>query len=101
MSLTEVIWSKNAIRDIEKATERIAEKSQKAALGLAERLLDTEKYFLGKVIVDGPILPTKSSKHLYRYFINGEFKIVYHRKKNKVYISAVFNCLQHPSKLKL
>jgi plasmid stabilization system protein ParE len=100
VAVTQVIWTKKAIQNIDESSEFVAQKSIKAALNLVDKLLNIERIFLGSLFIDGPILFNNSKQKKYRYFIESDHKIVYYRKKNIVYIVMVFATKQNPKKLK-
>ena len=96
-----VVWTRRSVKDIEKIAEYYVEKSPTAALKIIDKILDMERFFLSALFLDGPDQVTRSKKHIYRYFVEGNYKLIYYRKRNYVFIVSVFATRQNSLKLKL
>ena len=100
--MTEVIWTNRATNDVVEIAVFISKESVIAAEKVIYEIFYCERLFLGKVAFDGSRYYDKQNKEFdYHYFIEGNYKIIYCREKEKVFIVRVFDTRQDPNKLKL
>ena len=100
--MTDVIWTNRAINDVVGIALFISKESVIAAEKVIYEIFYCERLFLGEVSFDGPIFNIKDNRAFdYHYFIEGNYKIIYYRETEKVFIVRVFDTRQDPDKLKL
>jgi plasmid stabilization system protein ParE len=98
----QVIWSSEALVDLEIIHDFLAEKSHLAAQRTIENLLDRTKQ-LEVFPESGAIQESIMNKRKeYRYLVEGNYKIVYsyQSKDQVVYIEIIFDTRYNPEKLK-
>jgi toxin ParE1/3/4 len=100
--MAEIIWTKLAISQLEKAVKYIAETSSNI---YAEKILE-ETFKKTKLLETEPFLGQKElnldfKKTEYHYLIVWSYKIIYRVSKDnkKVYIARYFHTSQNPSKM--
>jgi toxin ParE1/3/4 len=99
----QVIWSDEALVDLEVIYDFLADKSQPAAQGIIESLLKRAKQ-LETFPESGAKQESIKSKHKeYRYLVEGNYKIIYsyQSERQSVYIKIVFDTRYNPDKLKV
>ncbi len=100
--MTEVIWTNRSINDVVISALYIAKESISAADKFIDKIFSSERIFLGEVNFEGRKHFSKNRADLdYRYYIEGNYKIIYYRKMEKVFIVTVFETRQDPDKLNL
>ena len=99
--MAEVVWTKKALGQLEKAVKYISEESGKYyaeivlnhILSAVDNLIENPK--MGQV---KSLLEHKKSE--YRYLVVWSYKIVYMVRKERVVISRIFHTAQDPNKLR-
>jgi plasmid stabilization system protein ParE len=87
--MAKIIWSENAVQDIEQISEFISKDSSDRAALFVGRLIDvTEK--LSQYPNSGRIIP-EVKKEEYREVIYGAYRIMYKLEPNQVLILAVIH----------
>lgn len=103
MNRAQVIWSDEALTDLEAIYDFIAENSQPAAQRVVENLLSRTNQ-LEAFPESGAPQETLSSKFKeYRYLVEGHYKIIYRFKPEEgvVYIDVIFDTRLDPEKLRV
>lgn len=103
MKQIQVIWSSEALVDLEVIYDFLAEKSQPAAQRTIENLLARTQQ-LEAFPESGARQETVKNKHKeYRYLTEGNYKMIYsHQSENQVvYIEIIFDTRYNPDKLKV
>jgi plasmid stabilization system protein ParE len=97
----QVIWSDEALTDLEAIYNFIAENSQSAAQKIVETILSRTSQLeaFPESGASQETLKTKSKE--YRYLIEGHYKIVYSfvNAQNVVYVEVIFDTRLNPEKL--
>lgn len=101
MKVAQVIWSNEALNDLEVIYDFLAEKSQPAAQSIVEGILDRAKQLES--------FPESGARHNllnihsteYRYLVEGHYKIIYtfQVQSHVVYITTIFDTRYDPEKL--
>lgn len=103
MKKAQVIWSDEALHDLETIYDFLAEKSQSAAQRTVEVILNRSKQ-LESYPESGSIqeIVTAGGKE-YRYLVEGNYKVIYdyQRAINTVFIAIIFDTRYNPDKLKV
>jgi plasmid stabilization system protein ParE len=102
MKKAQVIWSDEALNDLETIYDFLAEKSQSAAQRITENILGRTKQ-LEAFPESGPKQETiKASDKEYRYLVEGNYKVIYsyQPESQTVHIEIVFDARQDPEKLR-
>lgn len=103
MKQTQVIWSSEALVDLEVIYDFLSEKSQPAAQRIIESLLERTRQ-LEDFPESGVRQESIKSNHKeYRYLVEGNYKMIYSfQPDNKVvYIEIIFDTRYNPDKLKV
>ncbi len=100
MNQAKVIWTDEAILDLELIYDFIALKSEKAAQKLVESLLLRTRQ-LEDFPTSGPAETELSIAQKYRYLVESHFKIIYSIRNQSVFIETVIDTRQNPLKNKL
>ena len=100
MSPHKVIWTDEALADLDKIFDFIAPKSTKAALKIIEKILSREKQ-LQSFPYSGGNQESKKRKSRYKYWVEGNYKIIYHVEGQVVYVDTVFDCRRDPEKMRI
>lgn len=103
MKIAQVIWSDEALNDLETIYDFLAEKSQPSAQRIVDSLLSRSKQ-LESFPESGTRQETiKTSDNKYRYLVEGDYKIIYtYQQQTKiVHIAIIFDTRYNPEKLKL
>ncbi len=99
MKKVTVIWSENALNDLDVIYDFLSEKSPKAAENIIAALLSRTtqlKVFPESEQVQENISSTKT----YRYLVEEDYKLIYSFTNGIIYIHTVFDCRQDPEKMK-
>ena len=103
MKKAQVIWSTEALVDLEVIYDFLAEKSPSAAQRITENLLARAKadWNLSWIRAIQEILRGTGKDH--RYFVEGNYKIIYSYQSQRqvVYIEIIFDTRQDPDDLQL
>lgn len=102
MKQTQVLWSAEALVDLEVIYDFLAENSQPAAQRIIESLLARTRQ-LEIFPESGARQESVKSKHKeYRYLVEGNYKILYSYQPNEVvHIEIIFDTRYNPDKLKV
>ena len=103
MKKVQVIWSDEALNDLETIYDFLTEKSQPAAQRIAESILSRAKQ-LESFPESGPKQETiKTSVREYRYLVEGNYKVIYsyQPESQAVHIATIFDTCYNPEKLKV
>lgn len=103
MTRTQVIWSAEALVDLEVIYDFLSEKSQPAAQRVIEGLLSRTKQ-LENFPESGALHESMKDTHKqYRYLVEGNYKMIYSYQSgnNVVYIEVIFDTRYNPDKLKV
>jgi toxin ParE1/3/4 len=103
MKKAQVIWSDEALNDLETIYDFLAEKSQPAAQRITESIMGRAKQ-LETFPESGPKQETiKASVKEYRYLVEGNYKIIYSHQEEShvVHIEIIFDARQDPEKLRV
>lgn len=101
MTKSHVIWSDEAITDLEIIYDFVSIQSQKAAQGIIEAILRRSKQ-LEDFPESGARHENLKNRQLeYRFLIEGNYKIVYRYQPeiHTVYITVIFDTRKNPEKL--
>lgn len=102
MSNYQVIWTDFALKELKSIYAYISEKAKSEIpadnvigriLNKVDTLVHSPKAFQEETFL-------KENQIEARYIIMGRYKVIYQIQETKVYITDVFNCSQHPSKMK-
>lgn len=100
MKVVRVIWTREALNDLETIYDFLAQHSHAVAQRIIESLLSRTRQleFLPESGVKHEILTRKE----YRYLVEGNYKIIYTYQKHQqvVYVAIVFDTRLNPDKLK-
>ena len=102
MKKLQVIWSAEALVDLETIFDFLAEKSQQAAQRIIESMLARAKQLETFPESGARHDVVKSESKQYRYLVEGNYKIIYSYQSDNqaVYIEIVFDTRYNPDKLK-
>jgi len=99
----QVIWTEEALHDMETIYDFLAEKSQPAAQRIIESILERAKQ-----LESFPASGTKQEMVItavkeYRYLVEGNYKVIYsyQAKIQTVYIATIFDTRYSPEKMKV
>lgn len=100
MKKVRVIWSDEALYDLDIVYDFIAKKSSKAAIKIVGQILSRTKQ-LESFPQSGQQEETlKKATKSYRYLVEGNYKIIYSIDDSTVYVETVFDARQDPTLLK-
>ncbi|MBX2895478.1 MAG: type II toxin-antitoxin system RelE/ParE family toxin [Cyclobacteriaceae bacterium] len=101
MKVAQVIWSNEALNDLEIIYDFLAEKSPQAAQRIVESILSRAGQLESFPESGARLDPIKLNENDYRYLVEGNYKIIYtYRILNRVvYIATVFDTRFDPEKL--
>jgi len=96
-----VIWSDEALNDLETIYDFLAENSQPAAQRIVESILSRSGQ-LESFPESGAKETIKSNDKEYRYLVEGNYKIIYNYQPDSqtVHIAVVFDTRYDPEKLR-
>ncbi len=101
MKKVNVIWSNEAIKDLEVIYDFLGEKSIGAANTIIENLLSRTRQ-LQNFPKSGPKQKSlKGTTREHRYIIEGHYKIIYRIEDQILYIETIFDGRQNPDKIEL
>ncbi len=95
-----ILWTKPAKNDLQDIYDYLAEFDEEAAFRVVTRILDKAEILKAGFTEIGqrePLLTHKTD--VYRYLVEGNYKIIYRVKGNRVIIDTVFDVRQNPDKL--
>ena len=99
MNRVQVIWSTEALVDLEVIYDFLAEHSHRAAQKTILKILTRVKQIEAFPESGAVQLELARSDKEYRYLVEGNYKIVYRVTDKQVYIVAVFDTRYDPDKL--
>jgi plasmid stabilization system protein ParE len=90
------IWTNEAFEDLLQIEDFLGtDKASKVIDKIIDRTRQLQDFPLS-----GKIQPTQT-KQEYRFLVEGNYKIIYSFRSNKVYINTIFDTRQDPEKLKV
>jgi plasmid stabilization system protein ParE len=90
------IWTNEAFEDLLQIEDFLGtDKASKVIDKIIDRTRQLQDFPLS-----GKIQPTQT-KQEYRFLVEGNYKIIYSFRSNKVYINTIFDTRQAPEKLKV
>lgn len=99
MKKVQVIWSTEALVDLEVIYDFLAEHSQQAAQNVIEKILSRARQI--ETFPESGIIQLKSTDKEYRYLVEGHYKIIYRITDQHAYIATIFDTRFNPDKLKI
>jgi toxin ParE1/3/4 len=98
-----VIWSDEALNDLETIYDFLAEKSQPAAQRIVESILSRSKQLESFPESGAKQEATKSGSGEYRYLVEGNYKMIYSYQPENltVHIAVIFDTRYNPEKLRV
>ncbi len=102
MKKVQVIWSDEALNDLETIYDFLVEKSQPAAQRIVENILSKSKQ-LESFPKSGAKQETKAGSKEYRYLVEGNYKVIYsyEQENQAIYIAVVFDTRYDPERLRV
>ncbi len=101
MKKVQVIWSTEALVDLETIYDFLVEHSQEAAQNVIEKILSRARQ-IETFPESGAIqLELKNADKEYRYLVEGHYKVIYRITDQHAYIATVFDTRYNPDKLKV
>ena len=102
MKKAQVIWSDTALTDLDTIYDFLFQESPAAGQRTIERILSRTRQ-LETFPESGSMQEVMGSVSVYRYLVEGNYKIVYTHQSGKqvIFIHAVFDTRLDPEKLKL
>lgn len=103
MKKAQVIWSDEALNDLETIYDFLAEKSQPAAQRIVESILDKSRQLESFPESGAKQETIKATTKEYRYLVEGNYKVIYsHQPESQtVHIAVIFDTRYNPEKLKV
>lgn len=101
MRKVQVIWSTEALVDLETIYDFLAKDSPQAAQNVIEKILSRARQI--EIFPEsGAIQPElTNADQEYRYLVEGHYKIMYRISDRQAYIAIVFDTRYNPDKLKV
>ena len=98
-----MIWSDEALNDLETIYDFLVEKSQPAAQGTIERILSRSKQLETFPESGARQEAVKATVKEYRYLVEGNYKLIYsyQPESQTVHIEIIFDTRYNPEKLKV
>ena len=102
MKKVQVIWSDEALNDLETIYDFLTEKSQPAAQRIIESILDKSRQLESFPESGAKQETIKAITSEHRYLVEGNYKVIYthHPKDQTVHIVTIFDTRYDPEKLK-
>ena len=102
MKKAQVIWSDEALNDLEIIYDFMADKSQAAAQRIVESILDRSRQLEVFPISGARQKNIKGKSKEYRYLVEGNYKIIYshHPESQVVHVEIIFDARSNPENLK-
>ena len=101
MKKVQVIWSTEALVDLETIYDFLEEQSRQAAQNVIAKILSRVRQ-IETFPESGAIqLRLKNTDKEYRYLVEGNYKIIYRITDQQAYIATVFDTRYNPDKLKV
>ena len=96
-----MIWSTEALVDLEMIYDFLEEQSQQAAQNVIEKILSRVRQIETFPESGATQLRLKNTDKEYRYLVEGNYKIIYRITDQQAYIATVFDTRYNPDKLKV
>ena len=96
MKKVQVIWTTESIRDLEIIYDFLAVSSSPAAQKICQNVLSRAQQIEAFPESGSPLIELKSTSYIYRYLVEGNYKIV-----GAAYIHTIFDSRLNPEKLKV
>jgi len=99
----QVIWTDEALNDLETIYDFLAEKSQPAAQRIIDNILNRSKQLESFPESGTKQEVIKASENEYRYLVEGDYKVIYtyQQEIKAVHIATIFDTRLNPEKLKV
>lgn len=103
MKKSQVIWTAEAIHDLEIIYDFLAANSPTAAQRICENLLNRAQQIETFPESGAPHVGLQKADKVHRYLVEGNYKIIYsfQSKLGVVYIHTIFDSRLNPEKLKI
>lgn len=103
MKIAQVIWSDEALNDLETIYDFLAEKSQPSAQRIIDSILSRSKQLESFPESGTKQENIKASTIEYRYLVEGDYKVIYNYQQEikTVHIAAIFDTRYNPERLKV
>ncbi|HMI66008.1 MAG TPA: type II toxin-antitoxin system RelE/ParE family toxin [Cyclobacteriaceae bacterium] len=101
MKKVQVIWSTEALVDLEMIYDFLEEQSQQAAQNVIEKILSRVRQIETFPESGATQVRLKDTDKEYRYLVEGNYKIIYGITDQQAYIATVFDTRYNPDKLKV
>ena len=103
MKTAQVIWSTEALVDLEVIYDFLAEKSQQAAQRIVRSLLERARQLESFPESGARHESLRNERKEYRYLVEGNYKIIYRYQSEYqcVYIEIIFDTRYNPDKLEV
>lgn len=99
-NIKEIVWTKPAKNDLQDIYDYIAEFSEEAAFRVITKIVDKVEFLKDGFTEIGQREPLLSHKpDVYRYLVEGNYKIIYKVRGDRVIIDTVFDVRQNPKKM--
>ena len=102
MKVARVIWTSEAVFDLEVIFDFLADKSPSAAERITKRILERTRQ-LEEFPESGAIQETIALEREYRYLVEGNYKIIYRNEylERTIFVEVVFDARQNPIDLRI
>ena len=103
MKKAQVIWSDEALNDLETIYDFLAEKSPTAAQRIVENILSRSKQLESFPESGAKQETIKAGSKEYRYLVEGNYKVIYiYQQENQaIHIAVIFDARYDPEKLRV
>jgi plasmid stabilization system protein ParE len=99
--MRQIIWTNFAISELKSiylyyrmvASDKVADKIRKS-------VFDSTRPLIKDPLIGAIEENLKDLKQGHRYFVEGNYKIIYKVFQNNIYITDIFDCRQNPKKMK-
>ena len=95
-----ICWTTPAKRDLQAIYDYYSQHSVNAAEKIVNHILDKTEILCQHPSIGQREELLKHKADLYRYLVEGNYKIIYRIKGQTVVIDSVFDCRQNPVKMK-
>jgi toxin ParE1/3/4 len=98
-----VIWSDEALNDLETIYDFLAEKSQPAAQKIIESILSRSRQLESFPESGAKQEAIKAGGKAYRYLVEGNYKVIYsyQEESQTIHIAIIFDTRYNPEKLRV
>ncbi|MCP4150853.1 MAG: type II toxin-antitoxin system RelE/ParE family toxin [bacterium] len=99
-NITEIVWTYPAKKELRDIYDYLSEFSEEAAFRIVNKIMDrTDVLKNGYTEIGLKELLLENKADDYRYLLEGNYKIIYRIKSDKIIIDTVFDARQNPQKL--